>query len=954
MSLLDGVRNARRRSRSTAGAIAVTLLLAVTAAAQSDVPVGWNTADDRQPQPPIGRSAEDAPSRPDEARGDGSDELARKRYAARQRATLELWRQRDLSREEVQRAARDPDPEVAGRANWILRQWRRGALPGVPAEVSRRLNDASDPAAIRELLEIGQFEAAVVAVEESIATIERESVQRQVSAILTRRFPVLIKRAIETDSLAALLRLIDISADSKEMAVCRVQMIEQLGLNVDQLGLLPTAAETWSQQARQDAEVLVLVVLGRLDDALETARASGDQRLLGICRMIAGSWREMASENAELAAAAEAGSHEQARYWSQALIAADRSQQRDIYHQAVEALSQFDPSRQRTAAELAWKTLAGHGEIEPAVAMVRPYRPDAAAEVAMAAGRGALAFEILGLPLPDLRHGDKLRAWVDAALTSQHGVAKLTTETRSALAMIRCLLTVGMDDEAKAVVDQMCQSYVEVDGIPIREYVLSTLTMTQHRDWVIEVAGQAGEDSFTAITQSTVAGTISGADRLSVEILMDAVGTLKPTLTFAQRLRMVHQLLAGETAPGFDPGLDFKRLFDQLAAGKREIQQLRGRPVVSPRVRLSLSVARVFSINGRADLAAHCLRYLVDSYDVEATLEHAEREMDSGGAEAAGELFATVWERVESNGHSGRYRPAVDDVDYAAKALVGQWTLARRGGDDQLADQLYRQLILTCCTPSTETRSALAGYLGDRGELPLAMQIYESLLPMAAFGTPGTTALYQVAWKQMRLATDTEIDDAVRWYDLAASGTLESTDYYRSDAYLTLPLDVRRFALEAAIARGDREAAQRHLERIFKLDPLDIDTGERLLPKLREAGMRSLADDAMAQLFDRGLEYLEQFPLDATSCNNLAWSAAMNDYRLDQSLELSMRAVLLEPDSAIFRDTLAEILFRLGHVRQALQVEESCVLDDPSQWHLHVQIEKYRRAVQETEAVDLP
>jgi tetratricopeptide (TPR) repeat protein len=135
------------------------------------------------------------------------------------------------------------------------------------------------------------------------------------------------------------------------------------------------------------------------------------------------------------------------------------------------------------------------------------------------------------------------------------------------------------------------------------------------------------------------------------------------------------------------------------------------------------------------------------------------------------------------------------------------------------------------------------------------------------------------------------------------------------------------------------------VERILRLDPLDIDSAERLLPELRKAGMGVLADEAFEKIMDRGIEHAAEFPCDATSCNNVAWVAAMNRQRLDEALVLSERAVYLEPDSAIYRDTLAEVLFQLGRKQEALEVEESCLLDDPSQWHLHQQIEKYRAAI---------
>ena len=584
-----------------------------------------------------------------------SEQLSKGRYSSRQQATLEMWREREVSRDEVQQAARDPDPEVAGRANWILRQWRRGALPGIPAEISRRLRDSSDPSSIQQLLEAGQFAAAVVAVEESIGTVDRESIQRRMSAAITRRFPIYIKSALENESLPALLKLIDLSADSKEMAVCRVQLMQQLGLDIDNLGLLPTSAESWSQRDRQHATVLVQTILDRMDDAVRTARDSGDRRLLGICQMLAGRWQEMATENVELARAAEVGSYERMRFWSQALIAADRCGEQAVFDEAVSELASIDAA-DRLAIELCWKSLLGHGEVDAALAILEKHRPDAAAAVAIAAARGGRAFQSLGLPLDQIDSGRRLELWVEGALATQAGVDEPTTEVRAALAMIRCLLTIGRDDAAWEVATRMCESDVQVDGIPLREYVLSTLTMTQRRDWVLRLAQMAGEEVFSTITQSTMAGTINDADRISIEILMDAIATLKPELDFDKRLELVYQLLAGQPAEGFDPALDFKRLFDLLATGKREIQPRQGRAIVTPRVRLSLSIARMFSVNGRADLGMKCLRYLVDNRDVEATLEQARAKWTVGeprqpkscsrwcgiGSREAASLFVTV------------------------------------------------------------------------------------------------------------------------------------------------------------------------------------------------------------------------------------------------------------------------------------------------------------------------
>ena len=128
---------------------------------------------------------------------------------------------------------------------------------------------------------------------------------------------------------------------------------------------------------------------------------------------------------------------------------------------------------------------------------------------------------------------------------------------------------------------------------------------------------------------------------------------------------------------------------------------------------------------------------------------------------------------------------------------------------------------------------------------------------------------------------------------------------------------------------------------------MDVDFAERLLPKMREKGMLEDADRVLNHIIDQGLEHASQFPFDAMTCNNVAWIAAVNQSRLSDALLLSKIAVRAEPESAIYRDTLAEVLFQLKRPEEALQIEKGCLLDDPTQWHLHEQREKYQASISE-------
>src|SRR6056297_819318 len=179
------------------GTLALVLLMTVARPAESQSPT----------QRDLGQSVESV------------DRLSREDYADRQQATLEMWKRRDDFRDTVQRAARHRDPEIAGRANWILRQWRRGALPDTPPHISRLLQQSDHPEAVDRLLEAGQFAAAVVAVEESAGTIDHESIQRRATAALLRRFPIYVHLAIEHEALRELLQLVDLVAVSPAMAL---------------------------------------------------------------------------------------------------------------------------------------------------------------------------------------------------------------------------------------------------------------------------------------------------------------------------------------------------------------------------------------------------------------------------------------------------------------------------------------------------------------------------------------------------------------------------------------------------------------------------------------------------------------------------------------------------------------------------------------------------------------
>ncbi|WP_145168641.1 hypothetical protein [Rubripirellula lacrimiformis] len=945
--------------------LAISLMLGGPSLAMQNVPSGSSVPkreqlEQNQPQPgqaPLEqRSLSDAPvDEGGDGGGDGPgdtaadqradavrravDDLSKDDYAVRQQATIEMWKGRDWSREAVQDAAHNPDPEIAGRAQWILRQWRRGALPDTPPEISRLLQSGDQPAAIERLLEGGQFLAAVVAVEESAGTVDRELIQRRINIGLMSRFPIYVHMAIQSESLPHLLRLIDLVADSNETAACRFELMQIMGLPITDENLLPESAATWPPNQRLMVMAMLLVKLERYDDAIAVAKQSGDAELLLTCRMIAGRWRQIADERLAVAEAAEPGAIEYCLDWCQVMMAADRCGDDALFETAADHLMSPQIGDHPASMNVRWKYLLSHGKVDEALSVLDTISPDAAATVAMDTSRVSHAFDVLGFPLD--RVDSDYGKWIDEALDAQRdaGTEQLSPQVRRLLVLMQCLLSIGREDVARIIAKRVADSDGRI-GIQrqhrLAEYVLSTLTLVQNVDWMPELAIEAESRSVSADSIDIIARTMDEVDGTTVEILMDALLKMDPNQPAEPRFFAAYELLSGRIPAGFDPATDFAKIFD-LVTRPRSVRTVRGmRQNLS--IQANMNIAIMFSRHGEASLALACMTKLARSGDTDALFRMAEQALDSGRGNDAQILFDAVYRKFEKPVRVG----GSGDVAMAAKALVGMLSIARRSGDQQRSEELLKEIRLVLCSPSSNLRHAVASYLADRDEIDLALEAYGRILPVKAFGSNDSVDLYSVSRVFALTARHTDPEAAARWFDLAILRSIESDDF-RPSAFATLPMYVHRWSLEAAVRDGDVSQAQNQVERLLQFNAMDVDLAERLLPKMREASMDELADRTFSRVMDRGTEYVAEFSRDAMTCNNLAWVAAMNDRRLDDALRLSESAVRMEPDSAIFRDTLAEILFLRGDKQAALAIEQGCLLDDPGQWHLHEQIERFSK-----------
>ena len=102
------------------------------------------------------------------------------------------------------------------------------------------------------------------------------------------------------------------------------------------------------------------------------------------------------------------------------------------------------------------------------------------------------------------------------------------------------------------------------------------------------------------------------------------------------------------------------------------------------------------------------------------------------------------------------------------------------------------------------------------------------------------------------------------------------------------------------------------------------------------------------------LKSIEEHPDFADAYNALAWTYAENDKRLDMGLKIIDKAIELKPDSLHYRDTKAEILYKMKRYDEAIAIEKSLIEKAPDLKFFKEQLEKFEKAKEEEKNQDGP
>ncbi|QDS90042.1 hypothetical protein EC9_42450 [Rosistilla ulvae] len=871
--------------------------------------------------------------------------LSSREFSDRQNAMQEMW---ELGSEaEVLAAEQSDDPEVRMRARWIQEQWKLGIRQQTPANVARLLRGADDEnqPSLADLIALEQLSGLNVALRQSKSQAFRQRVQID----LLRHFPYLAYLALERGQSEPFIELLGEMSHMPIVALRRSQMMFQMGSSHDDCLTLAQAADEMQPASRRKVEVFIRWTMGMQDEAIQWA-GQDDPELMSRLQFAALDWKGLVEssrqqtdavellEPIELDDAQNAASYlmrcrEKAKPMLLWIIGLYRSQQTEqcdeIVNRLVElvtsddfltAIDTLQSQSRRYRSDLtttvfeAAETLIAVDRTDRAIEVLSDRMPLQAAELLVQQTDYQRALEILGGDTASLE--SSLLAMADETRQQAENLEDDDLPTQRPQAFERCLAAcslayqLGYAPAARQALRRV-SSLTRGEGIMHRLEVIQTVLQRNDSTFAIELAepllrmpssdGKATEALF---------GTSIGNE------LWHALDQLEPGWTVTQRARVLVDLSHGKLPAGWNRSIDLNRLatwlYDQLDSDDGQFN-----------VVLCREIAEFFQTYARDDWANTFYRRAAQNNDYEATTALARRQFQLGNMRAAADSYQNLWERFPNH----------------PETLVGLSKSRRLAGQEDEAKAIVDRLDLLALDAAQYFDVAVA--FGQFDDLPGAIRYANKVIHDTPENSSGSYH-YRAIRLLLGLEDNKSPQEIARLNQRLLDRTLSPTMLRDMGSYQNIVFDSYEASARQALNRGDVATATQQMKMALRSSPANIDFAEQQLLEIRAQGHTQFADQTLDKIFAAATKHLTRFPLNANMANNIAWVAAIHNRHLDRALELSMSAVAEFPESYSYRDTLAEVLFRMGETDQAIQVEMNCLLDVPDDYHLHEQLKRFR------------
>jgi len=143
---------------------------------------------------------------------------------------------------------------------------------------------------------------------------------------------------------------------------------------------------------------------------------------------------------------------------------------------------------------------------------------------------------------------------------------------------------------------------------------------------------------------------------------------------------------------------------------------------------------------------------------------------------------------------------------------------------------------------------------------------------------------------------------------------------------------------------GNLAAQEKALRETLKLTPNHPDAVIALVELLRKRGTTREAAELVRTSSEFYRARIVEQPDDSEGYNNLAWLLANTDTSLEEARKLSQKSLEIQPNTAAYLDTLAEIHLRLGKSAQAVEFQKQAIELEPESLDLVERLRKFEAA----------
>ena|GEM_PF-5836519 len=826
-------------------------------------------------------------------------------FQKRQAATRALWADPKKNQQAVESAAELRDPEIGRRAQWILEQWQFGLGPQTPAADARLIRRAvnSQPPDVATLLARGYFDIVLGLIEEGRVS------SYELAGDLYRLFSAAPKQDLSATQREALLELLTRAIDHPELAQLRAQLLLFQGADPSAITTPPDSTRNWPVPRIAQYRAEAFWLLQQHDEAIDSAVSAGAAEIAEELRLRDGRWSEL------LEALPSGGTSDELQRQSQRLLFASLAEEPAEANAALEALrAAMPPPRPTDPDELEsrrwWgvESLLATGHVDEATALLQVNSPQEVAELYRFQWRLKEALNVYGIQSIDR----DVPEVVDRALRAvRERRQSADARFQQALDAAQLAYRAGHLGAARSAYRRLATA--EGDGSRRAQEVIETLVDVGRSDWALELAQElpAARDA----QHEQLAMWLSPADRSLGLILWDAVSQLHGDRTPDERLAIVNDLLSERQPQSWESWEILDAIANYLRPNLRSTEGQDQAEIVQN----YLSTASLLRRLRRPDLAIVFLDPIAGSE--QAWRMKAEMAIDGG-----------------------RWRDAAQALERARQLspeqleLAAMLAVARQRSGAALEGQARLQQMVRAPLPA-RTRLQIAKAL-RQVNAPTSAQ--EQIAWTLRTASTQAAFFWLAAAQQAYLLEEHDPAGAADWWERYIAWVVVSDQKLSRPAfYVQLQFEVHRLRGLAAARSGDSSTARRELLTALSMMPGNLDLGENMIAELDQRGMRELADELFDKIFMHLVEHTRQFPLDPSTWNNAAWVAARSNRRLEEGREMARRAVLLEPDSTSYRDTLAEVLYRLNEVDAATAIERQAMLDAPAEWHLHEQLARF-------------